>query len=89
MSFEIVAPYTIRMQFDDGLERTINFEPILYGEIYEPLHEPSLFNAVRLDAELKTLIWPNGADFDPETLHNWDQYEPTWVREAEKQMQLT
>ena len=29
------------------------------------------FNQVRLDPEVHTLVWPNGADFDPATLHDW------------------
>jgi hypothetical protein len=36
----------------------------------------SLFNQVRLDPEVHTLVWPNGADFDPATLHDWPQHEP-------------
>ena len=28
--FEIVGPYTLRIVFEDGAERIINFEPVLY-----------------------------------------------------------
>ncbi|MBI5186672.1 MAG: DUF4372 domain-containing protein [Nitrospinae bacterium] len=32
-----------------------------------------LFNQVKIDQEVHTLIWPNGADFDPATLHDWPE----------------
>lgn len=70
---EIVAPYTLRIAFDDGEERTINFEPVLHGSYYAPLRDLALFNQVRLDPEIHTLVWPNDADFDPATLYEWDQ----------------
>jgi hypothetical protein len=30
-----------------------------------------IFNRVRLDPDVHTLVWPNDADFDPATLHDW------------------
>jgi hypothetical protein len=72
-SFEIVAPYTLRVQFDDDTEQTIDFQPVLAGELYGPLFDLSLFNQVRVDPEVHTLAWPNGADFDPATLHDWPE----------------
>jgi hypothetical protein len=74
VSFEIVAPYTLLVRFDDGSEQRINFGAVLSGEIYGPLRRLSLFNQVRLDPDTRTLIWPNGADFDPATLHDWPTY---------------
>lgn len=73
-SFQIVAPYTLCVRFADGTEQTINFLPILAGDMYRPLRDPDLFNRVRLDPEVQTLIWPNGADFDPATLHDWPEH---------------
>lgn len=73
-SFQIVAPYTLRVQFDDDTEQTINFQSILEGEMYRPLRDLSLFNQVQIDPEVHALVWPNGADFDPATLHDWSEY---------------
>ena len=70
-SVKVTAPYTLSIGFDDGSEQTINFLPVLAGELYRPLRELSIFNSVRIDPEVHTLIWPNGADFDPATLHDW------------------
>ena len=69
--FEIVRPYTLRVWFDDNSEQTIDFLPILAGELYGPLRDLSLFHQVQIDPEVQTLVWPNGADFDPATLHDW------------------
>src|ERR1039457_5036804 len=69
--FEIAAPYTLRVVFDDDTEQTIDFRPVLAGELYGPLRDLELFNQVRIDSEVEPLVWPNGADFDPATLHDW------------------
>jgi hypothetical protein len=73
-SFKAEAPYTLRVGFDDGTEQLIDFEPILHGELFGPLRDLSVFNQVRIDPEVHTLIWPNGADLDPATLHDWPAY---------------
>ena len=74
-SFKITGPYTLSIRFEDRSEQTIDFFPVLAGELYGPLRDPALFNQVRIDPEVKTLVWPNGADFDPATLHDWPQNE--------------
>jgi hypothetical protein len=72
-SFRHVAPYTLRIQFNDNTVRIIDFKPVLFGEIFEDLRDPELFKMVSIDKEAHTLIWPNGADFDPATLHDWHE----------------
>jgi hypothetical protein len=73
-SFQVVAPYTLRVQFDDSTEQLISFEPVLAGELFGPLRDLDVFNRVRIDPEVHTLVWPNGADFDPATLHDWPKH---------------
>ena len=69
--FSIVGPYALVVGFEDGTRQRIDFEPVLHGALYGPLRDLATFNAVRLDAEVGTLVWPNDADFDPATLHDW------------------
>ena len=70
-SFAIVAPHTLKVDFNDGSSRRIDFRPALVGEIYGPLRDLKLFEQVTLDREVHTLVWPNGADMDPATLRIW------------------
>ena len=76
--FERVGTYVLRLRFDDGTGRTIDFEPLLAGELFGPLRDPELFAQVSLDPEVHTIVWPTGADFDPATLHDWPEHEPAF-----------
>jgi hypothetical protein len=71
LGFERVGAHTLRVEFADGSTQTIDFRPVLAGELYGPLQDPAVFGQVHLDPEARTLVWPNGADFDPATLHDW------------------
>lgn len=71
VSFTPAGPYALAIRFDDGTEQHIDFEPVLHGALFGPLRDLSTFNAVAVDEEAGTLVWPNGADFDPATLHDW------------------
>src|SRR6059036_2931763 len=85
-SFQIEGPYVLRVRFDDHIEQVINFEPVLGGELFRPLRDLTVFNQVRIDPEVHTLVWPNGADFDPATLHDWPMHAQA-LRERARQWQ--
>ena len=74
VSFEPLRPFILQVTFDDGSKQIMDFLPILMGEIYGPLQNEKFFNQVEIDPEVHTLVWPNGADFDPATLHDWPEY---------------
>ncbi len=74
-SVEVTGTYGLRIGFDDGSSRQVDLEPILEGELYGPLRDPELFAKVEVDPEVHTLVWPNGADFDPAILHDWPEHE--------------
>src|ERR1700728_3391105 len=84
LSFDIVAPYTLRIHFDDDTKQTVNFRPILAGELYGPLRDLELFDQVRIDPDAETLVWPNGADFDLATLHEWHSNEQAFLELARR-----
>jgi len=81
--FEVVAPYTLRVTFNDDSVKVINFWPVLRGELYSPLRDTDLFNQVHLDAESGVLVWPNEADFDPATLHDWHRVGEAMIEMAQ------
>ena len=84
VSFDHSMPFTLRIVFDDGTSQVIDFRPVLEGELYGPLQDLVLFNQVQIDPEAHTLVWPNGADFDPTTLHSWPETGPAMKLLAEK-----
>lgn len=89
VNFEIVADYTLCIEFDDGSEQVIDFEPILLGPLFGPLQDLELFNQVRLETELGTLVWPTGADIDPTVLHDWPQHVEAIIARRKKQFAVT
>ncbi|MFM7375590.1 MAG: DUF2442 domain-containing protein [Chthoniobacterales bacterium] len=79
---ECVAPYALRLRFNDGLEATVDLSDVLEGEIYGPLRDPFVFSRVALDSDVGTVVWPNGADFDPAVLHDWPVHKEAFADAA-------
>ncbi len=65
----VCGPSSLRLAFNDGTTRQVDVRPLLDGPIFEPLRDPSYFSRMTLDAISGTVVWPNGADFAPEALH--------------------
>ncbi len=65
-----VNGYVVWLRFADGSEGTVDFAQELVGPIFEPLRDQKQFAKVTLHPELRTLVWPNGADFAPEFLRS-------------------
>ena len=58
------------LKFSDGVEGEIDLRDELDGPIFEPLKNVELFKQFTINPDLHTLVWPNGADFSPEFLHD-------------------
>ena len=63
-----VSAYTVWLRFGDGAEGVVDLTDELSGPMFEPLRNVALFSQVRFHPELRTLVWPNGADLAPEFL---------------------
>jgi hypothetical protein len=75
VSVEPLTGFVLRLSFDDGTERDVDLESELWGPMFQPLRaNPDVFRQVRVDEELGTIVWPNGADMDPDVLHG--DFEP-------------
>jgi hypothetical protein len=67
---EYAGEYRIKVMFEDGMEGVVNMEGELWGEVFEPLKDLSVFQNFVLDKELRTIVWPStGADLAPEFLY--------------------
>ncbi len=68
---QVVGRSSLDLTFDDGTHKRINLRRELYGPIFEPLRDPIYFAQARLDADSRTVTWPNGADFAPDFLYHY------------------
>jgi hypothetical protein len=65
-----VGGYTVWLRFGDGAEGEVDLANELHGEVFEPLRDVEMFRQCTVHPELRTLVWPNGADFAPEFLRS-------------------
>jgi len=68
---EVVGDHRLLLAFEDGAKGEVDLAGWQWRGVFEPLADPSYFCRVSLDGELGTIVWPNGADLAPETLHAW------------------
>jgi hypothetical protein len=65
-----VAGHTLWLRFADGAEGEVDLSTELHGEMFEPLKDVAYFRRFQIHPELRTVVWPNGADFAPEFLRS-------------------
>ena len=64
-----LGDHRLRLSFEDGSSGDVDFSQEEWSGVFAPLADPSYFAQVQLDDELGTIVWPNGVDIAPETLH--------------------
>jgi hypothetical protein len=70
VAVEPLGEYRLRLRFGDGVEGVVDLGHVVRrGGVFGPLRDEVEFARVRVDAELGTVAWPNGADLDPDVLY--------------------
>ncbi|MBI2841814.1 MAG: DUF2442 domain-containing protein [Armatimonadetes bacterium] len=64
-----VSDYKLLVTFENGETRLVDLGPHLDGEIFEPLKDTDYFKRFRVDADIDTIVWENGADMSPDFLY--------------------
>jgi hypothetical protein len=66
---EYETSYRLLLTFEDGSRRRVDLAPHLDGEMFEPLRSLERFRTARLNADIDTVVWDNGADMSPDFLY--------------------
>ncbi len=62
--------HRLYLRFEDGVAGELDLAGRLRFEgVFAPLKDPAVFAQVRVHPELGTVVWPNGADLDPDALY--------------------
>lgn len=61
--------YIVWLRFNDGAEGEIDLKNELDGPVFEQLKDLGEFRKFRVDPDIETIVWDNGADLAPEFLY--------------------
>jgi Protein of unknown function (DUF2442) len=64
-----IEDYKIVITFTTGEQRIVDLKRQLHGEMFEPLKDKNIFMQFRVDKDIRTIVWPNGADLAPYSLY--------------------
>ena len=67
-------PYVVRVVFADGEVRDVDIAPLLDGAVFEALRDPTVFGQIGVDEYGETIVWPNGADLDPDVIYGTEAH---------------
>jgi hypothetical protein len=62
--------FRLFLRFEDGTAGEINIADFVrFDGVFAPLNDPAQFARVTVNPELGTVVWPCGADLDPDVLY--------------------
>jgi hypothetical protein len=68
----------LELTFENGLRAIVEMDRVLksYTGVFAPLLADNYFRLVKVDTELGTIVWPNGADVCPDVLYSMASGQP-------------
>ncbi len=65
----VISGFDVNFEFTDGTSKVVNLLKYLRGPIFEAIQsDPQEFRKFCVDDRAGTIVWPNGADIDPDVL---------------------
>lgn len=84
-SVEPLHGFGVRLGFTDGSSKEIDLDPFLRGPVFEPMRKDAkVFREVSVDHRAGTIVWPNGADIDPDVLYLG--LKPAWMEAEDEEL---
>ena len=73
--------HVLELSFEDGLTARVDMDRVIgrFDGVFTPLQDPAYFAQVRVEQELGTIVWPNGADICPDVLYSYASGKPIIV----------
>lgn len=63
--------FRLQLRFEDGVEGVVDVTTMIkFTGVFEPLQDPAHFAKVKINQDVGTICWPNGADLDPDVLYS-------------------
>ena len=66
----VIRDFIVEVVFDDLKKGVVDLRRYLGRGIFKELLDKKKFRRMKVDAELGTICWPNGADIAPDTLYS-------------------
>ena len=80
-SAKLIEGYMVEIRFTTGEAKLVDLQPFLRGPMFDRIvQDKAMFENFKVDPELGTIVWGNGADIDPEVLYG--KYMPAWMSET-------
>ena len=70
VAVKLLDAHRLHLYFEDDINGVVDVATLVtFQGIFEPLEDPAYFQLVHVNPELGTVVWPNGADLDPDVLY--------------------